>query len=236
MSERYTLKLDRYSSHQQIVAWLNQHKRELAVDRPCVVYDIGCAQGFLGQLLQSESFMLYGMDLDANSVNAARAYYHSSEQMDIEQPPFPAFPHPPDILVLADVLEHTRDPETCLRNLLETYLHSGGWIIVSVPNIANVFIRWSLLWGRFDYTERGILDRTHLRFFTLKSILKLLQSIHLNVVQVAATPIPLPLVNSIFEEGHLLWFLHQTNALAARWFPTFFGYQFILYGSYAPTS
>lgn len=236
MSQRYTLKRDRYSSHQQIATWLEQHKRELTVNGPCVVYDVGCAQGFLGQLLKSDSFVLYGMDLDANAVNAARAYYHAAEQVNIEQPPFPAFPQLPDVLVLADVLEHTRDPETCLRNLLEEYLPSGGWIIISVPNIANIFVRWSLLWGRFDYTERGILDRTHMRFFTRKSILNLLQSVRLNIVQMAATPIPLPLVHPIFEEGRPLWFLHRMNALAARSFPILFGYQFILYGSYAPTT
>lgn len=236
MSEKYTLNLDRYSSHQQIVAWLNQHTRELAADRPGVVYDIGCAQGFLGQLLRSESFVLYGMDFDSDAVNTAQAYYHSTQQVDIEQPPFIIFPESPDILVLADVLEHTRDPETCLRNLLETYLRSGGWVIVSVLNIANVFIRWFLLWGRFDYTERGILDRTHLRFFTRKTILKLLQSVDLNVVQVASTANPLRLIHPIFGEEHPLWFLHKINALAGRLFPTFFGYQFILYGSYAPNS
>jgi len=230
MIKRYTLKLDRYSSHQQIAAWLNHHKHELAPERPCIVYDVGCAQGFLGQLLPSESFVLYGMDFDQDAVNAAKAYYDLVQQVDIELPPFPKFPQLPDVLVLADVLEHTRHPEICLRNLVETYLPSGGRVIVSVPNIANVFIRWSLLWGHFDYAERGILDRTHFRFFTRNSIFKLFQSVGLHVDQFVSTPIPLPLVNPIFEEGHLLWFLHKINALAARMFPTFFGYQIILYG------
>jgi len=236
MTERYTLKLDRYSSHQQIAAWLNYHKHELTHHRPGVVYDVGCAQGFLGQLLSSETFVLYGMDFDANAVTVARAYYDSVQQVDIEQPPFPKFPQMPDVLVLADVLEHTRYPEVCLRNLMKTYLPSGGWVIVSVPNIANIFIRWSLLWGRFDYTERGILDRTHFRFFTRRSISALCKSVGLDIDQLATTPIPLPLVNPIFDEGRLLWFLHQVNALAARLFPTLFGYQIILYGSYAPKS
>jgi 2-polyprenyl-3-methyl-5-hydroxy-6-metoxy-1,4-benzoquinol methylase len=236
MTERYILKLDRYSSHQQIAAWLKSHKHELAPDHPCVVYDIGCARGFLGQLLSSESFVLYGMDFDQDAVDAAKAYYDLVQQVDIEMPPFPKFPQLPEVLVLADVLEHTRYPEICLRNLVETYLPSGGWVVVSVPNIANVFIRWSLLWGHFDYTERGILDRTHFRFFTRMSILKLFQSAGLHVDQVVSTPIPLPLVNPIFEEGRLLWFLHQINALAARMFPTFFGYQIILYGRYLAKS
>jgi len=187
-------------------------------------------------LLSSESFVLYGMDFDSDAVTAAQAYYHTVQQVDIEQPPFPKFPQLPDVLVLADVLEHTRYPEVCLRNLVETYLPSGGGVIVSVPNIANIFIRWSLLWGRFDYTERGILDRTHFRFFTRRSISALCKSVGLDIDQLATTPIPLPLVNSIFDEERLLWFLHRINALAARLFPTLFGYQIILYGSYAPKS
>jgi SAM-dependent methyltransferase len=236
MSERYTLKLDRHSSHQQIAAWLHHYKHALVSDRPCVVYDIGCAHGFLGQLLSTELFVLYGMEIDTDAVQAAQAYYQLVQQVDIEQPPFPPFPQLPDVIVLADILEHTRYPEICLRNILDTYLHSGGRLIVSVPNIANIFIRWSLLWGRFDYTERGILDRTHFRFFTRSTIVKLLQSIGLEVNQMAATPIPLPLVHPIFEEGRFLGFLHQINALIARLFPTLFGYQTILYANYTPKS
>ena len=90
--------------------------------------------------------------------------------------------------------------------------------------------------GVFEYTERGILDRTHFRFFTRSSIYKLFQSVGLNVDQLAPTPIPLPLVNPIFEEGHLLWFLHRVNSLTARLFPALFGYQIILYGQYIPKS
>jgi 2-polyprenyl-3-methyl-5-hydroxy-6-metoxy-1,4-benzoquinol methylase len=236
MTEHYTLKLDRYSSHQQIASWLNRRKREWIPDRPGVVYDVGCAQGFLGQLLSSESFALYGMDLDLKAVTAARAFYRMVQQVDIEQPPFPEFPQLPDVLVLADVLEHTRHPEVCLRNLMETYLPFGGRVIVSVPNIANIFIRWSLLWGHFDYTDRGILDRTHLRFFSQRSISALFKSVGLDIDQFATTPIPLPLVNPAFDEGRPLWFLHRVNALAARLFPTLFGYQIILYGTYAPKS
>lgn len=232
MTKRYTLKLDRYSSHQQIASWLNRRKRELTPDRPCVVYDIGCAQGFLGQLLSSESFALYGMDLDPEAIAVARAFYRMVQQADIEQPPFPEFPQLPDVLVLADVLEHTGYPEVCLRNLIETYLPSGGRVIVSVPNIANIFIRWSLLWGQFDYTDRGILDRTHLRYFTLRSISTLFRFVGLNIDQLTTTPIPLPLVNPAFDEGRPFWFLHRVNALVARLFPTLFGYQIILYGTY----
>lgn len=236
MTERYTLKLDRYSSHQQIASWLDRHKRELTPDRPCVVYDIGCAQGFLGQLLSSESFVLYGMDLDINAVTQARTFYRMVQQVDIEQPPFPEFPQVPDVLVLADVLEHTRHPDVCFRNLIETYLSSGGYVIVSVPNIANIYIRWSLLRGKFDYTDRGILDRTHLRFFTRRSISTLFRFVGLNIDQLTTTPIPLPLVNPAFDEGRPFWFLHRVNALATRLFPTLFGYQIILYGKYTPKS
>jgi len=73
-----------------------------------------------------------------------------------------------DVVVMADVLEHLRRPEQTLLRMRE-FLRPGGYGVVSVPNIANFRIRLGLLLGRFEYEDEGILDRTHLRFFTKRS-------------------------------------------------------------------
>jgi 2-polyprenyl-3-methyl-5-hydroxy-6-metoxy-1,4-benzoquinol methylase len=202
--------------------------------RACVIYDIGCAQGFLGQLLPPADFRLFGVDAVPAAVEAARPFYRVVQQADIESPLRFAFPEPPDVLVLADVLEHTRQPADCLTHLCQQYLPVGARVIISVPNVAHFYVRFSLLLGRFEYTERGLLDKTHLQFFTRASALRLARACGIAVETVRVTPTPLPLVNPLFGEGRLLWPVHQLNAACSRWFPTLLGYQTILYGIYQP--
>lgn len=229
---RYSLKPDPYSSHGQIAAWLKNYKRHTLPQRACVVYDIGCAQGLLGQLLPGRDFTLYGVDADPVSVAQARATYRSVLQADIEQPPTFHFPEPPDVLVLADVLEHTREPADGLTALCRTYLLAGTPIVVSLPNVAHLYVRLSLLTGRFEYAARGICDYTHLRFFTKTSAIRLIEECGISIDRVAATPVPLPLLNARFQPGRPLWPIHRLQAAMARLFKTLLGYQLIIYGRY----
>jgi hypothetical protein len=164
----------------------------------------------------------------------ARSIYRGVMCADIENSPPFSFPHPPDVMVLADVLEHTRDPERCLDHLCRACLAPQARVIVSLPNVAHLYYRLALLAGRFEYAERGPLDRTHLRFFTLRSAIELAQACGVFVDQVAVTPIPLPLLNPLFEEGRPLWPLYYLQVMLARLFKTLLGYQVIIYGSYCP--
>ena len=74
-----------------------------------------------------------------------------------------------DYIIFGDVLEHLREPEQILKKM-ESYLIPGGHIITSIPNIMNAQVIFELLHGYFTYQDSGILDRTHLRFFTEKEI------------------------------------------------------------------
>ena len=229
---RYGLKSDPYSSHGQIADWLLHYQQQQLPRRACVVYDVGCAQGLLGQLLPSADFTLYGVDADLASVELARTTYCAVWQADIEQPPTFHFPEPADVMVLADVLEHTRDPEACLTRLCQTFLSAGTPIVISLPNVAHLYVRLALLAGRFEYAARGICDHTHLRFFTAASAARLVAGCGITIDQVAATPVPLPLLNARFQPGRSLWPVHRAQATVARWFKTIFGYQIIIYGRY----
>lgn len=229
---RYSLKSDPYSSHEQIAAWLKHYRQQHCPDRACVVYDIGCAQGLLGQLLSAEDFVLYGVDADRASVEQARATYRLVVQADIERPPEFRFPELPDVLVLADVLEHTREPADCLSALCQSYLAAGKAIVISLPNMAHLYVRLSLLAGRFEYAARGICDATHLRFFTKTSAMRLISQCNITIDQVEATPVPLPLLNARFQPGQSLWPLHRAQASVARLLKTVFGYQLLFYGRY----
>ncbi len=79
-----------------------------------------------------------------------------------------------DVITFGDVLEHLRDPSSVLCNLRAT-ISAGGYVVASIPNVAHRSLRLSLLFGEFNYSDAGLLDRTHLRFFTLKSINELMR-------------------------------------------------------------
>jgi 2-polyprenyl-3-methyl-5-hydroxy-6-metoxy-1,4-benzoquinol methylase len=234
LQARYGLKTDQYSSHRQIANWLKLYKARAIPDRPCVVYDIGCAQGLIGQLLPPAEFILFGIDADPVAIRQAALLYRQVVLADIEAQMPAKFSDPPDVMVLADVLEHTRNPTDCLKNLCRAYLDPRARVIISLPNIAHLYIRLSLLTERFEYTDRGLLDRTHLRFFTMASALKMIRECKIDVERVATTPAPLPLVNPLFAEGRLLWPFHQLNAALAGIFKTLLGYQIIVYGVFQP--
>jgi len=131
---------------------------------------------------------------------------------------------PFDSVLLLDVLEHLRDPEGLLA-LCRTVLMPSGSVIVSVPNVANLIVRLSLLVGRFDYADRGILDRTHLRFFTRKSARRLLQQAGFEITDSVTTNVPLERILGLSPSGKLMRFLDRLLALATAVLPGLLGYQ-----------
>lgn len=148
---------------------------ELAVgDRgsPQRVLEVGCASGYLGASLVARGHHVVGVEPDpAAAALAARALsevWNGGLDDYLATHPEARF----DVLLFGDVLEHMVDPADALRRALP-HLREGGRVVVSVPNIAHGSIRAMLLEGRFDYDERGILDHTHLRFFTRESIARL---------------------------------------------------------------
>jgi 2-polyprenyl-3-methyl-5-hydroxy-6-metoxy-1,4-benzoquinol methylase len=92
-----------------------------------------------------------------------------------------------DVVMFADVLEHLDWPGPILKSYLP-FVKPGGSVIVSLPNIGNWSSRLALLGGSFEYTDTGVLDRTHLRFFTTKSARRLLEDAGLVVTRHAYTP------------------------------------------------
>lgn len=107
-------------------------------------------------------------------------------------------------------------------------LQPGGFVVISMPNVAHAFVRLSLLSGRFDYQERGILDRTHLRFFTRRTIHELVRDCGYRIVSEQVTPAPIEEVFTVAaDHGKAPW-LQSLGAGMARTLPTLFGYQFVI--------
>src|SRR5262249_11276316 len=112
-----------------------------------------------------------------------------------------------DAIVYADVLEHLADPLRVLREL-NASLAPGGQVVISIPNVAHLWVRLSLLAGRFEYRDRGILDRDHLRFFTQRSLQSLLTAAGLAIVRQTVTPVPIFEVVPRAVHGHWLARVH----------------------------
>ena len=234
MLSPYVLKPDRYSSHAQIAAWLKARRLRSASSDTYAVLDVGCAGGFLGHWLAADEFYLMGVDNNQVYLNDLNANYRQKILADIELYPALNLDRQPDALVLADVLEHCRHPVEVLHYLCKTYLRPGADVIISVPNVTHWYVRLSLLLGRFDYADRGLLDRTHLRFFTLESASDFCAQNQIVVEEVRVTPTPLPLINPIFGNGGLLYGLHALNGRLTHLFRHLLGYQFIFMGTYQP--
>jgi 2-polyprenyl-3-methyl-5-hydroxy-6-metoxy-1,4-benzoquinol methylase len=130
------------------------------------VLDIGCGGGGLGEALSGKDCNLVGWDLSPDRTQERGKFYDSLVKKDIEKEKFGQGKY--DVIVLADVLEHLNTPETVLQKI-KHLVNPGGSILVSLLNVAYIENRLGLLKGNWDLTDEGILDRTHIRFFTLTS-------------------------------------------------------------------
>lgn len=220
--DRYTEKLDPWSSHSIIYGWL-------AARPPGTrVLDVGTASGMLGRRFAAVGWTLKGVEYKPEYAEAARQYYSDFYQGSITDAP-DAFLQGQDVVVCADILEHTPDPQAVLTRLVELQ-QPGAVFILSVPNVAHLWVRFNLLFGRFDYAENGILDRTHLRFFTKKTFLQLVDRSGLKIEELRFSPVPLPLVNPFFEKYALGRALHRLLARLTNCIPTLLAYQFVARG------
>jgi len=208
-----------WSSHSRIVARLN------SLPAQNKVLDVGTATGMLARLCPNTSLRFFGVETNADWAQVASPYYEkiwiqSIDEMEEE------LLRGYNAVILGDVLEHLSAPEPALKKLVNLQV-PGSLFMISVPNIANFWVRLNLLFGRFDYTDRGILDRTHLRFFTRKTLVGMIKNAGLEIVSIRATPIPLELVSKFFvtAPGKPL---HAAFAWLTSLFPTMLGYQFIV--------
>jgi glycosyltransferase involved in cell wall biosynthesis len=225
--EKYDLTGDRYvykkanpySSHAQILKWIEQ-------ERPGEVLEIGTATGYLTSEMMNRGCIVTGIEQDQEMAKIARQYCREMIVGDIETMDLANLSQY-DAVVLGDVLEHLSNPGEILQSV-KALLKPGGKVLMSLPNVANIWVRLNLLFGRFNYSRVGILDETHLRFFTLQTMRQLAAESGFDVISVNATPIPLPVIFPATGQGRSLSFLHFLNWGLTKLRSTLFGYQFIL--------
>ncbi len=136
------------------------------------VLELGCASGYLSGYMEiGLGCRVTGLEADPDAVRIAATRCSEVHQVDLDAPDAldaARASGPYDVLLAAAVLEHLKYPERLLQQARDL-LTADATLIVSLPNVANWRIRLDLLRGRFDYTDYGVMDRTHLRLYTVKT-------------------------------------------------------------------
>jgi 2-polyprenyl-3-methyl-5-hydroxy-6-metoxy-1,4-benzoquinol methylase len=144
------------------------------------VLDIGAGSGTLGRVLKraGKHVIIDGIEPNAFAADLARPFYQAIYTGYAQDHLQAIKATNYDYVVLADVIEHIQDPVAFLTELLDSISLSTK-LIISIPNVAFGGVRLALLNGNFDYVDSGLLERTHLRFFTLVTARKLFELLHL---------------------------------------------------------
>lgn len=191
------------------------------IDPGSRVLDLGCGGGFLAERLVRKNCVVTGVEIDPRSVERARQVCNEVIEGDVESLPVSSLPRV-DVVVLADVLEHLKNPEAALSRI-RPLIDPNGAIVASIPNVAYASVRIRLLFGHFDYRASGIMDRTHLRFFTRASILHMFREAGY-LVEVFEASTTMPGVRWLGNPSHL----RKPVALVGRILPTLLASQFVV--------
>lgn len=194
------------------------------IDSGSRVLDIGCATGYFARKLQEKDCETWGVDNDEEAAKKASRYCKKVIVCDLDS--VKKLPVPKkyfDYVIILDVIEHLLHPENILA-IIRPHLKNDGKIIVSVPNIAHASIRWGLLKGEFQYTPTGILDKTHLHFYTKTSFENILKKEGYKIEKLSPTNgmCKVPLLYKITDRLPDSW-----QYFIACQIPTLFSFQFI---------
>ncbi len=188
--------------------------KEVKENSKCL--DVGCWSGNLGaKLINNKNCIVDGIDMDKRELALAlRKGFRKTYTINLNTYPekLKQLKDRYDVIIFSDVLEHLIDPQFILKRLKKN-LSDNGYIIVSLPNVAFLLNRLQLLFGRWEYREYGTLDKTHLRFYTISSLIKLVESAGYKVEKVVP-----------YNQFGVLRFLWPLDKI----FPTLLAYQVMI--------
>lgn len=189
----------------------------------CRILDLGCSGGLFAAHARAAGHEVTGIDyLEIPGVRERTDHFVQASLEDgIPAEAGDGF----DVIVAADVIEHLSQPAEVLREMCRV-LRPGGQVLLSVPNFAHWYPRMRVMAGLFGYDRRGILDETHLRFFTRATLRRLVRASGFDVLEERATGLPLRAISE--ADGRKLRIVRKTDRSLVRVRPTLFGYQHIL--------
>lgn len=219
-NEQYSLKINYSSTHQYALDSIESNKN---------VLDIGAGPYGLANYL---------LDKGCNVVTL--------DQYDVVQPhpkvkhkvidfncPFSESIDGFNYILIMDVLEHLLDPQRFMDGLSDKFTSNNQKLILSTGNIAFILTRISLLFGNFNYTKSGILDKTHTRLFTFRTFKSLILNSNLEIVKTQGIPAPFP---KIFGDNSFSRFLLFINNLLIKVSKSLFSYQIFIIAKTVPST
>lgn len=172
----YKVALDADSGPARVVRIVGEDKR---------VLEIGAGPGSITKLLTSVSnCRVTALDIDAESIKKLAPYCEQAYQADLNNAAWPEILVKEknfEVLVAADVLEHVYEPLVVLKTM-KGLLNEDGYMVISLPHVGHSVIHACLLEEDFEYSDSGLLDRTHIRFFGIKNIQKLFEDAGMKIV------------------------------------------------------
>lgn len=178
--------------------------------------DVGCWTGNLGrELVKKKNCVVDGIDVDASVLKTAkRSGYRDVFTINLNNDPLKLDlkKRKYDVIVYADILEHLINPDKVLEEM-KKFLKPGGIIIVSMPNIGFFLNRVQLLLGKWEYRDFGCMDKTHVRFFTISSAIKLVVAAGYKIQKVKP-----------YNQFGMLRYLNKVNNI----YPPLFAYQTLI--------
>jgi len=171
----YLLNLNKYGTHKIIGRYIKNED---------TVLDIGCNQGYLKKICGANN-QFWGIDFDNEALELAKKVnkYVKVYKCDLNNR-LVKVNQKFDVLVFGDVLEHLIDPDRVLKYFVENNLKKDGIVVISLPNVANITVRLRLLLGIFDYSDCGILDRSHLHLYTTKTAIEFINKANLELLSI----------------------------------------------------
>jgi len=158
---------------------------EMISDAPKNVLDLGCSNGSLGAAIKQKfpGSIVIGVEYDLKFADEAKDRIDSVFHGDLNKFDVNGIPGKFDLIIFADILEHLTNPENVLRDVVSKKAADGGSVIISVPNVQHVTVFGNLIMGQWPERGRGIFDKTHLRWFTLSKLRKMIQSVDCEMVK-----------------------------------------------------
>jgi SAM-dependent methyltransferase len=216
----YTFKASPYSSHSLLLRAFPPEGNGRTV------LDVGCGNGYLGALLAERGYVVTGIERSGGWSPPFPSSVRLIEA-DLEDgvPPIEATFN---YVLCADILEHLPHPEAMLRRLKDM-VRPGGLLISSLPNSGNIYFRLNVLAGRFPQHDKGLFDRTHIRFYTWTGWTRLFEEAGWQVRTVKPTAIPVGLaLRAEWERSAFALGAERLCYGLAKMRKTLFAYQFIV--------
>ena len=215
-SSEYELKEGEGTSHAVLLDMLSDAP-------PKRILDLGCSGGRLAERLRKLGHHVAGVD--GIEVEGVRDRVDDFVLGNLEDGVPAAAGTGFDVVIAADVIEHVTDPLRLMRQMTDV-VTGNGEILISTPNFGHWYPRARVAIGMFDYDRRGILDETHLRFFSRRSLLRAVRASGIEVLEVRYTGLPFDRLSSGATLGRRV--ARRIDRLLVKARPTLFGYQFVL--------